>query len=875
MKNRITMRLLTLFALLCTISVSASAQWASIWVYEPYDGAQYEVPGSIPIYYELEAPKDLSNEGGSVVIEYSTDDGESWNTIASGIDPFETYYDWVPADDITPSTNYLIRISEVLPSPKIEPIHNAGYSGRFEIFRSCVPPTIFTQPQPQNACSGTDVTMSVQSSALSATYYWSRGATLVSVTRNNFHTIYNATTADAGTYHVNIVEDCGEQTMSANAVLTVTQSPSILVQPVASVIACDQGSTTLRVSATGAGIAYQWRFNGQSIPGMTDSVLFLDPLSTSSTGTYDVVISGSCTPAVTSTPTNVTVIGRPLITSEPQPLVLCPGGNGQLTIGATGSSLSYQWYRDGIPVASDGGSTLTLSNASQATTGTYHVVITSGGINPAACPSTATSRDVYVSTIQAPTIISQPTMMDACIARRTELIVTTEGFELNYQWYKDGSPLVNSNSHILILDNATPATAGNYTVRVTGSCGLGVTSATIVVRAVDQPVFNRQPSSATLQVGERLELSATASDAVRVQWYRNSQAIAGATQWTYVVPSAMVSDAGIYTAIASNSCGASVSLHARVLVRDPNSQAPELTLNPTAINFGNVPVGYLKVMTLVNLLTNTGNAPLVVQSVAIVGTGFAITDAPAMPFTLQPNESATISVQVSASMVGAQTAAIGVTSNASIPYEEVALTAVGVQLLSHNQALDYARVVVNMTKDMCVNVTNTSGAPITVDRLTVQGIDASMFTVVTPTPVDVAAGASTDLCVRFTPTTTGARTAQLSILSSTAGNSSVALAGEGELTSGVEDDAASLMSAHPNPTSGEVTLRLTDFPATRIDIVSVSGVVIRTLSITDKTSTSVMWDGLDAGGSPAASGAYLVVVHGLNNVISMPITVIR
>lgn len=99
--------------------------------------------------------------------------------------------------------------------------------------------------------------------------------------------------------------------MNGSVRVSILSPPSITVQPVnqnpvaGSIVA-------MSVEAVGDGLTYQWRRNGTNIfdgaefSGTTNSMLLINPVSAAdaSTGTgdgYDVVVSGSCSPAQTST----------------------------------------------------------------------------------------------------------------------------------------------------------------------------------------------------------------------------------------------------------------------------------------------------------------------------------------------------------------------------------------------------------------------------------------------------------------------------------------------------------------------------------------------------------------------------------------------
>ena len=114
--------------------------------------------------------------------------------------------------------------------------------------------------------------------------------------------------------------------MSGNAVITVNTAPSIGTEPTTQNPALG-GSASFNVVATGAGLTYQWRrdgtnlSNGGNISGATSATLTVNPVAlvdgVPALNGYDVVVSGTCSPAATSTrvalnvaiPDNLTWVG--------------------------------------------------------------------------------------------------------------------------------------------------------------------------------------------------------------------------------------------------------------------------------------------------------------------------------------------------------------------------------------------------------------------------------------------------------------------------------------------------------------------------------------------------------------------------------------
>jgi hypothetical protein len=165
----------------------------------------------------------------------------------------------------------------------------------------------------------------------------------------------------------------------------------------------------MSVVATGTNLTYVWRKGGVAltdggvINGQGTATLTLTNATTANAGSYDVVVSGACTPAVTSNAVTVTVNTAPSITAQPTvPAATCSGSGTQtISVVATGTNLTYVWRKGGVAVTNggvisgQGTATLTLTNPATTDAGSYDVVV-SGTCTPA-----VTSNAVTV-TVSAP-----------------------------------------------------------------------------------------------------------------------------------------------------------------------------------------------------------------------------------------------------------------------------------------------------------------------------------------------------------------------------------------------------------------------------------------------------------------------------------------
>ena len=97
------------------------------------------------------------------------------------------------------------------------------------------------------------------------------------------------------------------------------------------------------------------------------------------------------------------------------------------------------------------------------------------------------------------------------------------------------------------------------------------------------PTITSQPVSQTVNVGSSVTFSVTATgtEPLNYQWYKNSTAISGATSSSYTINSVTTGDAGSYYVIVSNSIGSATSSVATLTVNAPAS-APVIVTQPVS-----------------------------------------------------------------------------------------------------------------------------------------------------------------------------------------------------------------------------------------------------------------------------------------------------
>jgi hypothetical protein len=145
----------------------------------------------------------------------------------------------------------------------------------------------------------------------------------------------------------------------------------ILVQP--SSVSVQLGQTaSFGVQAVGESLTYQWQRNGVDIAGANDASFTINSVLPGDNGaTFSVVVNGaggsvaSSTATLTIVPPGVGVTPTQIV-SQPADVTVNLGQPATFAVGATGESLTYQWFRNGVAI--DGATEASYTVASAAPT---------------------------------------------------------------------------------------------------------------------------------------------------------------------------------------------------------------------------------------------------------------------------------------------------------------------------------------------------------------------------------------------------------------------------------------------------------------------------------------------------------------------------
>lgn len=258
---------------------------------------------------------------------------------------------------------------------------------------------------------------------------------------------------------------------------------------------------------------------------------------------------------------------------------------------------------------------------------------------------------------------------------------------------------------------------------------------------------------------------------------------------------------------------------------------PQLTVNPAAVNFGNMAVGGSTSQTV--SLSNPGNAAVTITQLSASGSGFSVTGA-GTPMTINAGSSASFSATFAPTATGNATGSLSIVSNALGSPTAVSMSGTGVQgqLGASPSVVTFGSVATGSSGSQTVTLTNSGSANLTISQATATGAGFSITGLTTPKTL--TAGQSTSFTAQFAPTTGGNVTGSISIVSNAPNSpTTISMTGTG---------AQAHLGANPTPvtfgsvavgSSGSQTVTLTN-----------SGTASLTISQASTSGTGFLISGL-------------------------------
>ncbi len=436
-----------------------------------------------------------------------------------------------------------------------------------------IPPTITTHPASIVSAQGSNVTFSVAASGTTPlSYQWYKNGTSVSGATSATLALNNVQSANAGSYYAIVTNVAGTIT-SSTATLTVNNAPVFTSQP-ADVVSAQGSNVSFTVVVSGATpLNYQWYKDGVEISHATNASLILANVQTDDEGSYYVFASNVAGNA-TSASATLTVQNAPVITTEPVDVVVVAGNSATLSLAASGASpLIYQWYKNGLPLATATNAALSYAAVEATHSGAYFATVSN-------MVGVVTSQVAQVTVNVPPAITTQPVSVTAILGSEVTFSVAANGTSpLSYQWFKNGDAIAAATNSVLAIGAVQVSDAGSYAVMVANAAGT-TSSSSAALAVIVPPSINVQPAGLTVLQGSNVTLSVVADGTAPLsyQWSKDGAALSGARSASLSLNNVQAADAGAYAVSVANAAGTVVSGTAHLVVNVP----PSITSQPAS-----------------------------------------------------------------------------------------------------------------------------------------------------------------------------------------------------------------------------------------------------------------------------------------------------
>lgn len=402
--------------------------------------------------------------------------------------------------------------------------------------------------------------------------------------------ISGTTAADAGSYAIEVTDANGYTTTSGwmSLVVKAAAGPTI-TRPPADVTVVAGYNATFSVAATGSyPRTYQWYkgtpSSGTAVTGATSSSYSIAGVKPADAGSYYVTIdNGYGTATSTAATLSVTPATPITFSGTGSSQTAHVGESVALYMYAYGSGpITYQWQKDGTPIAGATGNSYSISAAATTDAAAYTLVATN-----AAGSVTSPAITLTVNPAVPVTFSSSATPVTITVGQSLSLSMYTNGGSgpVTLQWQKDGAVISGATSTSYYKSSVTSADAGNYTLVATNPAG-STTSPAIVV-TVNLPVapsVTTPPADASVAQGNFVQFSVTVtgSTPMTYQWLKNGVAISGATSQTLYLYNVQPGDAASYSVTITNAASSVTSASAKLTVLPPI--APVFTGSATRVS---------------------------------------------------------------------------------------------------------------------------------------------------------------------------------------------------------------------------------------------------------------------------------------------------
>jgi gliding motility-associated-like protein len=461
--------------------------------------------------------------------------------------------------------------------------------------------------------TGTGLSYQWYSNALAST----TGATVITGATTATYTPIT-TTASALYYYCVVTGTCGTVTSGFSGKITIAPASVGGTATATATTVCTNSTTTLTLTGHTGTIQWQQSADGTTGwanvtggSGATTATYTTPPLTTATY--YRALVTNSTCLGDYSTVASVSLNAATALTAQPATTAqnVCINGiTATIAVTATGSGITYQWYRNTSAINTGGtlisGATNSVFMPSNTLLGTtyYYCVVSS------TCSSPITSSVSGAITI-APASVAGTINGTASVCLGSTTTLTLSGNVGTIQWQVLDSTVWTDIAGATSTTFTTPALTQNTTYRAVVTSGIcsAATSANVNVVVNPLPVIS---GTTSVGAGESVTLTATTSAASSNAWVSSTPAVASVTN-TGVVNGLST---GTTTITYTNSNGCTDTEIISVVVG--TTQTPVLilpatnTLGATTLNFNySLPETPLAGSVKLTFIPTSGGTPIV------------------------------------------------------------------------------------------------------------------------------------------------------------------------------------------------------------------------------------------------------------------------
>lgn len=393
-------------------------------------------------------------------------------------------------------------------------------------------------------CQGDSLKLTIATDIFGNKFTWNRNDTAISTGVSKTYKVLNTSAKDAAYYSVTISSDsfCNRDTISKK--ILVSFYPTVSIIDTLKRLDLCIGGTDSNVLKHLNGDTFTLVKNGVDFIASNSPSFIFNNVQLTDNGIYTIKANDKhrCK-EVNSASFVLNVVPHPIFTTPlPSTIELCEGS--ELKIKSTPNHYTnLQWYKNGSPIPNEVIDSFTRNRAKLTDTGYYFIEAKSYK----GCTTAFTNN---VNVIISPKPISEYISPTKTVCENTKLELEAKFKNAkNVKWFKNALPINDSNTILLISNNATLPDSGiyNYIIDAFGSCS-DLTSSNITVKVVSKPELLSNPTSFfTRCEGDSIKFGVNTKNVNLYQWYKNGIALQGQEDSLFLLKFLSIRDTGNYS----------------------------------------------------------------------------------------------------------------------------------------------------------------------------------------------------------------------------------------------------------------------------------------------------------------------------------------